>query len=262
MARRLVAPLVSACLIAGVLPVSAAQAAGGRGSWTIGEGVRLAYVSFSSTTKDGRLRPHLLVVGRAIGSPRTLLLSLTACRSGAAACRAAGSRRVRFVRRPRTLFGWTATLKGAASITRLRYRLAGAGAKAGTMTFSLPRAAWTVPGFQAGLAVRESPTVLVDAVSFRVDPVAGGGATATAKATVRTPTAFDLVSGMGACGDFVGCPLPGAERTTGMVAGVPNALSITSTLPAPPAGTSNLRFRGDGGVLPAPFLSFLLPWPT
>jgi len=60
----------------------------------------------------------------------------------------------------------------------------------------------------------------------------------------------------------VGCPLPGADRTFRMIPGAANDLSMTATLPAPPAGTSRVRFRGDGGVTPSPFLSFLLPWPT
>ncbi len=242
----------------------ATQAAGGSGRWSIREGVRLSDVSVSSTTKDGRLRPDLLVVGRATGAPRTLVLSVAVCRAGSPTCRVEASRRVRFVRRPQTLIGWTAPLRRATTITRMRFRLARAGAKAsaGTMTLSLPAAAWTVKGFLPGLFVRESKTVLVDAVSFRADAVAGGGAAVTAKATVRTPSAFDVVAGMGACGDFVGCPLPGASRTFSVLAGVANNLSMTTTLPAPPAGTSRVRFRADGGVKPSPFLSFLLPWPA
>ena len=226
--------------------------------------MRLSDVSFSSTAKAGRLRPDLLVVGRAVGAPRTLVLSVAVCRVGSPTCRTEASRHVRFVRRPETLIGWTPPLRSARTITRLRFRLARAGAKAsaGTMTLSLPTAAWTVKGFQPGLFVRESKTVLVDAVSFRAQPLAGGGAAVTAKATVRTPSAFGVVTGMGACGDFVGCPLAGASRTFSVLAGVANDVSMTTTLPAPPPGTSRVRFRADGGVKPSPFLSFLLPWPA
>lgn len=219
---------------------------------------------FSSTTKDGGLRPDLLVAGRATGAPRTLVLSVAVCRAGSPTCRIEASRHVRFIRRPATLIGWKVSLRSARTINRLRFRLARAGAKAsaGTMTLSLPAAAWTVEGFRPGLFVRESKTVLVDAVSFRADPLAGGGAAVSAKASVRTPSAFDLVAGVGACGDFVGCPLPGADRTFSVLAGAANDLSMTTTLPAPPAGTSRVRFRADGGVKPSPFLSFLLPWPA
>jgi len=258
------APLLLVCLGLVGFAAPAAQAAGGSGTWSIREGVRLSDVSFSSTTKDGRLRPDLLVVGRSTGSPRTLVLSVAVCRVGSPTCRIEASRRVRFVRRPQTLIGWNVPLRAPTTITRLRFRLAGAGAKtsAGTMTLSLPAGAWTVKGFRPGLFVRESKTVRVDAVSFRADPVAGGGATVTAKVTVRTPSAFDVVAGVGACGDFVGCPLPGAGRTFSLSAGVANDLSMTTTLPAPPAGTSRVRYRADGGVKPSPFLSFLLPWPS
>jgi len=264
MPPRRTAPLLIACLGLVSFAAPAAQAAGGSGTWSIREGVRLYDVSFSSTTKDGRLRPDLLVAGRATGAPRTLVLSVAVCRAGSPTCRIEASRRVRFVRRPRTLIGWTAPLRSATTITRVRFRLARAGAKAsaGTMALSLPAAAWTVKGFRPGLFVRESKTVRVDAVSFRADPVAGGGATVTAKVTVRTPSAFDVVAGVGACGDFVGCPLPGAGRTFSLSAGVANDLSMTTTLPAPPAGTSRVRYRADGGVKPSPFLSFLLPWPA
>jgi hypothetical protein len=258
------APILLACLGLVSFAAPAAQAAGASGAWSIREGVRLFDVSFSSTTKDGRLRPDLLVLGRATGAPRTLVLSVAVCRTGSPTCRTEASRRVRFVRRPRTLIGWTVPLRSASKITRVRYRLARAGAKAagGTMTLSLPATAWTVKGFLPGLFVRESKTVFVDAVSFRADPLAGGGAAVAAKATVRTPSAFDVEAGVGACGDFVGCPLPGADRTFSMIPGAANDLSMTATLPAPPAGTSRVRFRGDGGVTPSPFLSFLLPWPT
>ncbi len=264
MLQRRSAPIALAFLGLLSFAPSAAQAAGGGGTWSIREGVRLSDVSFSSTTKDGRLRPDLLVVGRATGAPRTLVLSVAVCRAGSPTCRVERSRRVRFVRRPQTLIGWTPPLRRATTITRLKFRLARAGAKAsaGTMTLSLPAAAWTVKGFQPGLFVRESKTVLVDAVSFRADPLAGGGAAVTAKATVRTPSAFEVVAGIGACGDFVGCPLPGANRTFSALAGAANDLSMTTTLPAPPAGTSRVRFRADGGVKPSPLLSFLLPWPA
>ena len=264
MPPRRTAPLLLTCLGAVSFAAPSAQAGGGSGTWSVREGVRLYDVSFSSTTKNGRLRPDLLVEGRATGAPRTLVLSVAVCRAGAPTCRIEASRRVRFVRRPRTLIGWTVPLRGARTITRVRFRLARAGAKAsaGTMTLSLPAAAWTVKGFLPGLFVRESKTVLVDAMSFRADPLAGGGAAVAAKATVRTPNAFALAAGVGACGDFVGCPLPGADRTFSMVPRAANDLSMTATLPAPPAGTSRVRFRGDGGVTPSPFLSFLLPWPT
>jgi hypothetical protein len=262
MSPRRTAPLALGCLGALAFAAPAAHAAGGSGAWTIREGVRLSDVSFSSTTKAGRLRPHLLVVGRATGTPRTLVLSVAVCRAGSPTCRTEATRRVRFVRRPQTLIGWIAPLRSAATITRLRYRLARAGASAGTMTLSLPAAAWTVKGFQSGLFVRESKTVHVDAVSFRADPQSGGGAAVTAGATVRTPGAFDVVTGIGACGDFLGCPLPGASRTFSLAAGGANHLTIATKLPAPPAGVSRVRFRGDGGVSPSPFLSFLLPWPA
>lgn len=241
---------------------SAAHAAGAGGKWSVRDGVRLSDVSFSSTTKDGRLRPDLLVVGRATGAARTLVLSVAVCRTGSASCRVEASRRLRFVRRPQTLVGWRTSLRGARAITALRFRLARAGASSPTMSLSLPAAAWTVEGFQSGLFVRESKTVLVDAVSFRADPVAGGGAAVTAAARVRTPAAFGLDAGIGACGDFVGCPLPGASRSFGLIPGGVNALSMTATLASPLASTSRVRFRADGGVTPAPFLSFLLPWPT
>ena len=130
------------------------------------------------------------------------------------------------------------------------------------MSLALPAAAWTVKGFQSGLFVRESRTVLVDAVSFRAAPVAGGGATVTAGARIRTPAAFGIDAGIGACGDFVGCPLPGASRAFRAIPGGVNVLSMTATLAPPPASTSRVRFRADGGVKPSPFLSFLLPWPT
>ena len=260
MSPRRMALLPLAGLGLAALAVPAAQAAGSSGAWGVGEGVRLSDVSFSSTTKAGRLRPDLLVVGRATGSPRTLVLSVAVCRTGSRVCRTEASRRVRFVRRPQTLVGWVTSLRNASAITRVRYRLAGARSSAGTMVLSLPATAWTVKGFNPGLFVRESKTVLVDAVSFRADPLAGGGATVTTRATVRTPTAFDVVSGTGACGTFLGCPLPGAGRTFSLVPGVPDHLATTVTLPAPPAGVSRVRFRGDGGVRPSPFLSFLLPW--
>jgi hypothetical protein len=263
MRPRRTAPLLLTCLGLASFAAPAAQAAGGSGRWNIREGVRLYDVSFSSTTKDGRLRPDLLIVGRATGAPRTLVLSVAVCRTGSSTCRTEASRRVRFVRRPRTLIGWTVPLRSATTISRVRFRLARAGTReAGTMTLSLPATAWTVKGFRSGLFVRESKTVLVDAVSFRADLLPGGGAAVSAKAAVRTPSAFDVVAGMGACGDFVGCPLPGADRTFSVLAGVPNDLSMTTTLPAPPAGTSRVRFRADGGVSPSPFLSFLLPWPA
>jgi hypothetical protein len=264
MAPRRTAPLVLACLGLGSFAAPAAQAGGASGAWSIREGVRLSDVSFSSTTKDGHLRPDLLVVGRATGAPRTLVLSVAVCRAGSPTCRTEASRRVRFVRRPQTLAGWTTSLRSATTITRLRFRLARAGATAsgGTMSLSLPAAAWTVRGFRSGLFVRESKAVLVDAVSFRAESLAGGGAAVTAKATVRTQSAFDVVAGMGACGDFLGCPLPGASQMFTMGTGVANALSMTATLPAAPAGVSRVRFRADGGVKPSPFLSFLLPWPA
>lgn len=253
-------PLLVLAVLA--LTAPAAHAAAGSGAWNIRDGVRLSDISFGSTTKDGRLRPDLLVLGRATGAPRTLVLSVAVCRTGSAACRVEATRRVRFVRRPQTLLGWRTSLRGASAITRLRFRLARPGARASTMSLSLPATAWTVKGFQSGLFVRESKTVLVDAVSFRADPVAGGGAIVRASARVRTPGAFGINAGIGACGDFFGCPLPGASRSFRAIPGGVNALSMTAALAPPPASASRVRFRADGGVKPSPFLSFLLPWPS
>lgn len=241
---------------------TAAAAVTSRGAVRVTEGVRLSGIQFRTVVKDGELRLDLLLVGRALGAGRSLVLSAAPCR-GARPCRVESSRAVRFRKRPRTIVGWHPAFRGAAGISGLRIRVAERGGRASRATADVLVAptAWTIDSYRTSLSVREDRAVPVDALRFAVVPVAGGGARVTGSFTVRSARAFDVRTRLGACTVLGGaCPPPDVTGTAAIPAGRTVTVPIAATL-APTAGAQRVRFRADGGVFPSPFVTMVLPWP-
>jgi hypothetical protein len=223
--------------------------------------VRLSDIQFAVERKRGGLELNLLLVGRATGADRVLVLSAAPCRSGSA-CRIEASRSVRFRRRPRAIVGWRPSLKNAAGITGLRIRVArrGAAGSRATADLLLAPTAWTLGGARIALFVRETPVVPLDAMSFHVRAAPGGGAQVTGSFTVRSPRPLNLRTTLGACGPFVGCPLAQVRGAATVPAGRRFTVPVRGVLPAT-ASAQRVRLRADGGVFPSPFVSMIRPWP-
>lgn len=258
--RLLLVPLAAA-LVAG-LPAAAPAAVTSRGDLRTTEGVRLSDLQFRAVVKDGGLRLDLLLVGRATGGDRTLVLSAAPCR-GTQRCRVESARAVRFRRRPRTLVGWHPAFRGAAAISALRIRVAERGASGSRATAEVVVAptAWTVQSAGTTMFVREDRAVAVDALHMVVAPAAGGGVVVRGSFTVTSTRVLEGRTTLGRCTPVGGCPLPDVTGTFGVVAGVPVHTRFEGAL-GPIANAERVRFRADGGVFPSPFVQMILPWPA
>ena len=252
----LLAALASLCA-----PGGAAGAVTSRGDLRVTEGVRLSDLQFRTFVKDGDLRVELLLVGRATGSDRSLVLSAAPCR-GTRTCRTESSRVVRFRRRPRAIVGWRPSFGGAAGIAGLRIRLAAPGRTAARATADVTVAstAWTTGTIRSSLFVREDAGVPVDAVHMVVTAAAGGGSTVSGFFTVRSTRAFDVRTTLGRCTPIGGCPMPDVRGTASIPQGRRATIPFGGEL-GPIANAERVRFRADGGVFPSPFVQMILPWP-
>lgn len=240
---------------------SAAAAVTSRGDLRVAEGVRVSDLQFGAVVKNGELRLNVLLVGRATGAARRLVLSAAPCR-GTQRCRVESSRAVRFKRRPQTLIGWRPSFRGAVGISALRIRVAARGGRASRATADVlvTPMAWTVQSANTTLFIREDPAVPVDAVHMAATPVTGGGVTVSGSFTVRSTRAFDVRTTLGRCTPIGGCPLPDVTGTAAIPAGRVT-VPIAGVL-GPIAGAQRVRFRADGGVFPSPFVQMVLPWPA
>ena len=243
----------------GAAPAGAAVRS--RGDLRITEGVRLSDLQFRAVVRDGQLRLDVLVVGRALGADRRLILSAAPCR-GTEPCRIESSRPVRFRRRPRTIVGWHPRFRGAVGISGLRVRVAARGGRTARATADVlvTPTAWTIDAANTSMGVREDPTVPVDALHLEATPVATGAVVVSGSFTVRSTRAFDVRTTLGPCTPIGGCPSQPVLGTAAIPAGARVTVPIAATL-GPVVDGQRVRFRADGGVRPSPFVQMILPWP-